>query len=137
ETLGYKEYSSAQELVNGFMEDAAYNRKNTALPVMNRSLHNDVFYLRCLPFERTASYLSRAITKDNLLVVQDDPQEAIGQSLPWYIENVDRSIGVLAHFGTFDHPEIFASNHVYALVCGIALGRKKRVLMLSNNNVSI
>lgn len=139
-TLAHSKYSNAKSLADEFIKDAPYNSpQETLLAQISPSLERKnstvpkIFYLKSENITSTSKILSRNIVSYDYDVIVDDPVEVVSRPLQWYIENVKHSLGIIAHFLSDSYPAKSIQNEKYSLVCGLAVGFGKSILMIAKS----
>lgn len=134
-TIGYAEYKNAYDINEAFwkqkpfdnLDNTLFNRK---IKSQRTILHDPkLFYLKSFENSQEASSLSRLLLNSEFPLSIDDPSETGSRSLEWYIEQLTGASGVIAHFLPESEDK---RNGKYALICGMAFGLGKKLLMLAS-----
>ena len=140
-TVGYHSCQNSNHIVSGFYKDKPFtDTENTIFQTtIKHSLkpggYHSILHLKSKYEDQAAIHVSNLLRKrlPNRIIV-DDPRESTVQSLTWYGSRVFDCSGVICHF---THPEregapLQTARH--ALVCGMAHGFEKPLLMLAEGN---
>jgi hypothetical protein len=140
-SIGYVTYENADQLRDKFIADAPY--KDLLTTFYSSAIHNIVTqiplgepslcYLKSPQPTGASQELTALLSKLSWPLVTDNPQEVRNRPLAWYIENVERSFGIVAHFVDEKNEQKYPQNARYALVCGMAHARGKPFLMLAHS----
>lgn len=80
---------------------------------------------------RVSNLLQKAFAKR---ITIDDPRESTVQSLAWYSSNVFNCNGMVCHFMSLKREGGYIQTARHALVCGMACGWEKPLLMLAEDD---
>ena len=137
-TIGYRKYNNQYEIENAFHNDQPYatlektTYRDLLHPTSGEHAEAKLLYLRSLHSTDASIKLSRRIDQSKLPSTIDDPAEARIQGLTWYAEHVRPAIAVVAHLLAHNHENWRFHNAKISLVCGLAHGFGRRVLMLAH-----
>lgn len=138
-TVGHSKYHNSADIVTHFYKDLPHESLEKTLfdeeikPNLIDEPSNAILYLKSAIETEANMKLSNYFKTSKISVSIDDPKESPSQSLIWYGQQVSSSTGIVC---LFDHPDRqgAAIRHArQALVCGMALGLGKKVLMLAEN----
>jgi hypothetical protein len=137
-TVGYRSYSNHLDIINAFYEDEPNRSLDKTIyreaieKVISNNSRNKILYLKSSVETDASINLSRAISGLNIPKILDDPKEVSIQTLSWYAQNIYSSFAVVAHFLSDEHTEALIHNAKSSLVCGLAQGFGKRILMIAH-----
>ena len=137
-TIGYRKYNNQYEIVRAFHGDQPYatlektTYRDLLHPMSGERAEAKLLYLQSLYSTDASIKLSRRIDQSRLPSTIDDPAEARIQVLAWYAEHVRPAIAVVAHLLSHNHENWQFHNAKISLVCGLAHGFGRRVLMLAH-----
>ncbi|MCY4401330.1 MAG: hypothetical protein OXD54_02025 [Candidatus Poribacteria bacterium] len=140
-TVGYTRCCNSDDIVKRFHKEKPY------VDIKNTIFHSQI---ECNLEESKSAYIfhlkrehedQAAVRVSNLLqkrftdpVPNDDPRESTGQSLEWYGSNVFDCNGVICHFMSSKREGGYIQTARQALVCGMASGWEKPLLMLAEDD---
>jgi len=136
-TVGYREYSNSNDVLRLFYSDQPYASLEKTVygdifDVASRHSPSKILYLKS-EIETDASIrMSRRMSHARFSVLVDDPAEMRTQSLGWYARNANSALGIVAHLLDQEAKNAAFHNAKLALVCGMALGFGKPLLMLAH-----
>jgi Cdc6-like AAA superfamily ATPase len=138
-TIGYAKHRNSEELTQKFLSDAPYSDiENTIYSSIFKSISEtdrkepSLFYLKSVIPTEASIELTRYLNKTDIIVITDDVQETTSRPLTWYVENVYRCFGVMAHLIDERREGKSYQNAKYALVCGMAYALGKRVSIIAH-----
>ena len=140
-TVGYRECHNSQEIVSAFyqdnpIEDIENTLFRTAIePSLTPGGYDGILHLKGRYEDeaamRVSNFLQKNLPKE---VIIDDPRESSIQSLTWYGSRVFGCGGVVCHFMHPEREGAYLQTARHALVCGIASGFEKPLLMLAEGD---
>jgi hypothetical protein len=139
-TVGYSRYCNSKDLMGGFYKDEPYSDlENTVFekairPSLGPTVTDKVLYLKCRHETEASIRISHSVDQlraADISVIVDDPKESTVQSLTWYGVQVYSSTALICHLTGPDRTGARLLNARYALVCGMAFGMDKKLLMLA------
>lgn len=140
-SLQYEGYQNSFALMDKFFKGEPYNDSgptfNNGLMqsmIMTKGKKLSLFYLKCESQTDASIHLMRRLKDTTIPVVVDDPLEVAGQPLAWYAESLYHCYAVIAHFigENRQSTTTLFQNEKYALICGLAYGYDKQLLMLAH-----
>ena len=140
-TVGYVRCCNSEDIVSGFYRDKPYlDTTNTIFhtaiePNLEPGGYRSVFHLKSQHENQAAMRMSNLLQNrlDGKIVV-DDPRESPVQALAWYGIRVFGCNGVLCHFTDPEREGAYLQTARHALVCGMAHGFDKPLLMLAEGD---
>lgn len=139
-TIGYTPYTNSQNIINCVL-GKQYDDSNKDLLIdtlynnyyqINEKDYTKVLYLKS-PIETEASIkLTRVISNHKLGTIIDDPSEVSVRPLPWYIQNIFYSGGIIAHLLASNQQNNIIHNAKSSLICGMGYGLKIPIIMLAH-----
>ena len=137
--VGYIGYENAEDIRQKFIEDQPHINTPTIFekeiePNLVAGREIDVFYLKSVIDTEPSRRLSQRIRRyesRGLQLSVDDATESNIQPLHWYGQQIYQANGVLAHFCGQHRIGAPVHNARAALICGLAFGMKKPLLMLA------
>lgn len=142
-TVGYSRYCNSKELSSGFFKDEPYNDladtvfEKAIRPSLGPALGEKILYLKSRHETEASIRISNLVDglrTGDVKVIIDDPKESTVQSLTWYGVQVYSSSAVVCHLTGPARSGARLLNARYALVCGMAYGMGKRLLMISEGD---
>jgi hypothetical protein len=142
-TVGYSKYCNSKDLVAGFLKDEPYkDLQNTIFekairPSLGPTVDEKILYLKSRHETEASVRISRRVDElrsADIIIVVDDPKESTVQSLTWYGVQVYSAIGLVCHLTSMDRVGARLLNARYALVCGMAFGMGKKLLMIAEGD---
>lgn len=141
--VGYETYENSQELNNKFFQKEPYNDLNSTLfndimPAarinISGSSDNKILYLKSEIKTDSSIRLSSILKDSNFGLIIDDYQEVGSQPLSWYAQAIYDTNAIVAHLidENRDRSSKYLQNAKYCIICGIAYGLGKPVLMLAH-----
>lgn len=140
-SVGYAAYSNSITLVDEFYRQQPWS------DLENTPLRSTMAGSRSVPTVPTMLYLKSRIDTDasvalshrlqassvfkNLVI--DDPIEIPSETLEWYVQSIQRCDAVVAHLLSNRHVGSAMHNAKCSLVCGLAHGLTKPILMLAHD----
>ena len=137
--VGYIGYENAEDIRQKFIQDQPQVNTPTIFekeiePNLVAGREIDVFYLKSVidtePSRRLTQRIRRYESRGLQLSV-DDATESNIQPLHWYGQQIYQANSVLAHFCGQHRSGALIHNARAALICGLAFGMKKPLLMLA------
>ena len=137
--VGYISYQNAQDIRQRFIQDQPHVDTPTIFekeiePNLVAGREVDVFYLKGVietePSRRLTQRIRRYESRGFRLSV-DDATESNIQPLHWYGQQIYQANSVLAHFCGQHRTGASVHNARAALICGLAFGMNKPLLMLA------
>lgn len=140
-TVGYHSCHNSNHIVSGFYKDKPFtDTENTIFQTAIKhsrkpSSHHSILHLKSKYEDQAAIHVSNLLRKrlPNRIIV-DDPRESTVQSLTWYGSHVLDCSGVICHFMNPERDGAHLQTARHALVCGMAHGFEKPLLMLAEDN---
>lgn len=140
-TVGYIRCCNSDDIIKGFYKEKPFeSTKDTIFRnEIERSLEERgsprIFHLKRKYEDQPAVRVSNLLQKKfpKRLTI-DDPRESTVQSLAWYGSNVFNCSGVVCHFMSPNREGGYIQTARHALVCGMAYGWKKPLLMLAEDD---
>lgn len=142
-TVGYVKYCNSDDLLKAFFKDEPHTDVDNTVfeksigPNLSPSAENKVLYLKSRHETEASiriSNLTDELRGSDTTVIVDDPKESTVQSLTWYGTQVYSAHAVVCHFTGMNRTGARLLNARYALVCGMAFGMGKKLLMLSEGD---
>jgi len=137
--IGYATYQNRNALVSSVYKSQIWEKPSlvsTLGQVDDSPLNRDrprLLYLKS-PVPTDASLLlSEEVQQAPYETIIDDPSETPTATLQWYFEHLQNADAMVAHFLGDDHKNARWHNYKCSLVCGLAHGLDKQVLMLAHN----
>ncbi len=139
-TVGYSPYRNVQELVGEFWKVKPYEDSDETIysKIINPTLTTpqkmpSLLYLKSTIATQESVELTKIVEKADGQIIADNKEEVVHRSLDWYIANIDRAYCVIAHLLDQAREGKSAQNSRYALLCGIAYGMGKPLLMMAHD----
>ena len=140
-TVGYTRCCNSDDIVKGFHKERPYaSIKNTIFhSEIERNLEESgparIFHLKREHEDQAAVGVSNLLQKKfPKRITIDDPRESTVQPLAWYGRNVFDCSGVICHFMSSNREGGYIQTARHALVCGMASGWEKPLLMLAEDD---
>lgn len=140
-TVGYVPCYNSDDIVKGFYKEEPYaSLENTIFRnEIERNLiqggNSNIFHLKREYQDQAAMQVSNFLQrKFSKRITIDDPHESTVQSLAWYGSNVFDCNGVVCHFTSPEREGGYVQTVRHALVCGMAYGWNKPLLMLAEDD---
>ena len=140
-TVAYTRCCNSDDIVKGFHKERPYaSIENTLFQdEIERSLKDNrdpsIFHLKREHEDQAAVHVSTLLQKIFAKrITIDDPRESTVQSLAWYGSNVFNCNGMVCHFMSLKREGGYIQTARHALVCGMAYGWKKPLLMLAEDD---
>ena len=137
-TVGYVACCNSEDIVLGFyknnpVEDIKKTIFRTAIePSLIQGGYHSIFYLKSLHENQAAMRVSNLLEKRlPQKIMIDDPSESTVQPLAWYGSRVFGCNGLVCHFANPEREGVYLQTARHALVCGMAQGFEKPLLMLA------
>ncbi len=142
-TIGYVSCSNDEQIVAGFYRDKPYaSIKETIFQTeikrnIKPSSNPNIMHLKSDYQDQAAVVVSNLLQKKfTKSITIDDPRESTVQSLAWYGSNVFNCSGVVCHLMSPNREGADLQTARHALVCGMAYGWDKPLLMFADNDFS-
>jgi hypothetical protein len=138
-TIGYQRSTNSELVVSAFFKDNPLaDTKSTIFdghikPSLN-TLEPKLLYLKSKWDTNASIDISNRISRSSLRKVVDDPAESALQPIVWYAQNTYSAIGVCCHFTNPNREGSVIHNSRQALVCGMAHGFGRPLLMLADED---
>jgi hypothetical protein len=139
-TIGHDTYTNAAHIINAFYNRVPHKTleasfwKEEVEPTLESAPVGTLLHLKPLVDDQAALVISQAIKLSKVRCVIDDPRETQSQTLSWYGQQLYRAAGLLCHFTGPSRTGAIAHNARLSLVCGVAHGLGKSLLMLTEEN---
>ena len=141
-TIGYVDCSNSQGIIRGFYKERPFtDLENTIFrtviqPNLKPGGYQSILHLKSKHENEAAMRVSTSLQR-NLpdKVIVDDPHESAVQSLTWYGSRVFGCEGLVCQFTDPERKDAYLQTARQALVCGMAHGFKKPLLMLAEDNL--
>ena len=141
-TIEYVSFSNSQEIVSGFYKNNPVDdRENTIfrtaiLPRLEPGGYHSILHLKSKHEDEAAISVSHLLRQrlSNRGIIVDDPSESTIPSLAWYGSHVLGCAGLVCHFASPKREGAHIQTARHALVCGMARGFKKPLLMLAEGD---
>ena len=140
-TVGYVQCYNSDDIIKGFHKEKPYASIEDTIfrseieHNLEKSGSPRIFHLKReyedQPAVRVSNLLQKKFPKR---ITVDDPRESTVQSLAWYGSNVFNCSGVVCHFMSPNREGGYIQTARHALVCGMAYGWKKPLLMLAEDD---
>ena len=136
----YVEFYNSENIISGFYRSNLLgNLENTLFrkvikPNIKPGGYNSILHLKSKYEDEAAMRVSHSLRKrlSNRIIV-DDPSESTVPLLDWYGKHVFGCTGLVCHFATPEVEGAHIQTARHALVCGMAYGFKKPLLMLAED----
>ena len=139
--IAYSAYVNHQDLEQGFFGDMPWAQTETpSIPVTPgqhmRVLRPTILYLKSIVETEASLRISSHLDASGQFAkpILDDPKEVPTQPLTWYVDSMARADAVVAHLLSERYVNAAAHNAKCALVCGLAHGLGKYILMLADDS---
>jgi hypothetical protein len=139
-TVGYSGSTNHEEVVKAFFHDKPYADLLSTLfeaqikPSLAPKGEAKILYLQSLWNTEASNDVSKRLSRSNLKCIVDDPTESAFQTLVWYAQNAYGAAGVVCHFTSLNREGARVHNARQALVCGLAFGFGRPLLMLADDD---
>ena len=140
-TIGYVRCCNSDDIVSGFYRDKPHlDTTNTIFhtaiePNLEPGGHRGILHLKSQHENQAAMRMSTLLQKRLPgKTIVDDPRESPVQALAWYGIHVFGCNGVLCHFTDPEREGAYLQTARHALVCGMAHGFDKPLLMLAEGD---
>lgn len=137
-TVGYVDCCNSEDIVIGFYKDKPFSDiENTIFrtgiePSLIEGESSSILYLKSQHENQAAMRVSNLLQKRlPKKIIIDDPSESTVQSLAWYGSRVSDCNGLVCHFANPEREGAYLQTARHALVCGMAHGFEKPLLMLA------
>lgn len=131
-------YIDHKGILKGFLNRAPYvsDRQSNILSRERKGIRisesqKAVLFLKNQADRNFSHKISEKISAEGLSQIVDDPEESPMQPLSWYIEQIYNTSTVIAEFSKRDEMDYDIQNAKCALICGLAIGLGKHVLMVA------
>ena len=140
-TVEYIDYSNSEDIVSGFYKNnPVEDIENTIFrrviePHLQPGGHHSILHLKNEHENEAAMRVSNLLEKklSNRIIV-DDPSKSTLPSLDWYGSHVFGCVGLVCHFANPKAAGAHVQTARHALVCGMARGFEKPLLMLAEGD---
>lgn len=138
--IGHSPYTNASNIINEFHKSTPYQTLNDTIwnkeiqPVIESSSVGTLLYLKPLVEDQAALLVGQVIRNSRIRTIVDDPRETQAQPLSWYAQQIHNAAGILCHFTGPKRTGAKLHNAKLALVCGLAYGLGKKMVMLTEDN---
>ena len=139
-TIEYVDFCNSEDIVSGFyknnpVEDIESTIFRTAIePNLKPGGYHSILHLKSKHEDEAAMRVSNALqTRLSNKIIVDDPSESTVPPLDWYGKHVFGCTGLVCHFATPEVEGAHVQTARHALVCGMAHGFKKPLLMLAED----
>lgn len=140
-TVGYVRCCNSDDIIKGFYKEKPFESiENTIFRnEIERNLEERgsarIFHLKREHEDQAAVRVSNLLQKTFAKrITIDDPRESTVQSLTWYGSNVFNCNGMVCHFMSLKREGGYIQTARHALVCGMAYGWEKPLLMLAEDD---
>ena len=140
-TVAYTRCCNSDDIVKGFHKERPYaSIENTLFedeikPSLKDNSYPSIFHLKREHEDQAAVRVSNSLQKTFAKrITIDDPRESTVQSLAWYGSNVFNCNGMVCHFMSLKREGGYIQTARHALVCGMAYGWEKPLLMLAEDD---
>ena len=140
-TVAYTRCCNSDDIVKGFHKERPYaSIENTLFedeikPSLRDNSYPSIFHLKREHEDQAAVRVSNSLQKTFAKrITIDDPRESTVQSLAWYGSNVFNCNGMVCHFMSLKREGGYIQTARHALVCGMAYGWEKPLLMLAEDD---
>ena len=140
-TVGYVSCCNSQDIVSGFYKDnPVADIENTIYrtaiePNLIPGGYPSILYLKSQHENQAAMRMSNLLEKKlSKKIIVDDPRESTVQTLTWYGSSVFGCHGLVCHFTNPQRKDAYLQTARHALVCGMAHGFQKPLLMLAEGD---
>ncbi len=140
-TVAYTRCCNSDDIVKGFHKERPYASientlfKDEIKPSLKDNSYPSIFHLKREHEDQAAVRVSNLLQKTFAKrITIDDPRESTVQSLAWYGSNVFNCNGMVCHFMSLKREGGYIQTARHALVCGMAYGWKKPLLMLAEDD---
>lgn len=139
-TIGHAKYCNSKELMQGFYKDEPYSDVDNTVfekairPSLGPTVGQKALYLKSRHDTEASIRISQMVNglkTADVNVIVDDPKESTVQSLTWYGIQVYSSLCVICHLTGPDRVGARLHTARCALVCGMAFGMDKKLLMIT------
>lgn len=139
-TIGYAKCLNSQDITRCFYKDSPYSDLEATIfrqaiePILSPSkAAKFLLYLKSRHDTEASNRLSNEIQQASIPQIVDDPRESAVQPLSWYGEKVYCAAGIVCHFTSLTREGARLHNARHALVCGLAYGWRKPLIMLAES----
>ena len=140
-TIGYVDCSNSQHIVSGFYKDnPVEDIENTIFrtgiePTLKPGGYHSILRLKSKHENEAAMRVSNLLQKRlPQKIIVDDPRESTVHTLAWYGSRVLGCNGLICHFTNPEREGAYLQTAQHALVCGMAHGFEKPLLMLAEGD---
>ena len=141
-SVGQNRYSNSEDIVQAFLTERPHFSTVTVLDQLldSSSLGIDhpisILYLAGPHDTNGERAIRRSLERERSTsfdLAVDDPRESGIQPLTWYADSITRARGVVAHLVSPQRQDASTYNARAALLCGLAVGLDKTVLMIAED----
>lgn len=132
-TIGYSTYTSTAHIVTSFYNNTSVDalEKLTENVISNDgNIKKPVLYMKNQFDTNNSESIIKIIKGKKLPYVVDDAVEMKIQPLSWYIDRLSETAAVIAEFSNTEKSGYLVQNSKCSLISGLALGLKRKVLMV-------
>src|SRR5271163_597368 len=139
-TIGYADYNNSNDIVRKFYTEAPHDKleqtllNECILPNVRPNDEQRLLYLKSRVDNQGSIRIGGRIIEGTVPHTVSDPKETTIQSLTWYGAHAYSALGVICHLDSPDRDGAALNNARHGLVCGMALGFGKPLLMLCEGN---
>jgi hypothetical protein len=133
--VGYTPFSSSREIRNEFQQNISSKSlliKDIITGFENEKIEHDIFLINTKNRNQAAIDLEEYLTiLDDKKSISNNEDEIAYQPLIWYLKTIIKSNIVMLHMTGKDKTDYETTNAEYSLYAGIALGLKKKLMLLA------
>lgn len=134
--VGYVNYTKSDDIVNGFLKDKVYEKKDILIDQLTSTLEindnkNALLFLKRQHDTDYNQYIINTIKNSKLPFILDDAAEVRVQPLTWYISQLLNVPSVLVEFSSTYRTGYELQNAKCSFIAGLAVGLGLKVLMVS------
>ena len=141
-TVGHVRCCNSEDIVSGFYKDNPIAEIEKTIfrteiePILTPGgSHHNVLYLKSQHENQAAMRVSRLLEQRlSKKITVDDPRESTVHTLAWYGSHVFDCSGLICHFMSHDRKGAYLQTARHSLVCGMAHGFRKPLLMLAEGD---
>ena len=141
-TIEYISFCNSEDIVSGFYKNNPVDDKENTifrtaiLPRLEPGGYQSILHLKSKHEDEAAISVSQLLRQklSNREVIVDDPSESTIPPLAWYGSRVLGCTGLVCHFSNPEREGAHIQAARHALVCGMARGFKKPLLMLAEGD---
>jgi hypothetical protein len=133
--VAYTSFSSSREINNEFQQNISSKSlliKDIIPGFEKEEVENDVFFINIKNKNQAAIDIEEYLALlDNIKYISNNEDEIAYQPLVWYLKTIVKSNIVILHMVGHDKTDYEITNAEYSLYAGIALGLKKKLLLVA------